>query len=445
MKKPIASCALLFVLAAATAGCSSLSTRAGSRTAAEDQPDRDFEAQVANGTLRIAPPPAPPAAVGFAGGGTAHFYVLDMGQADSMLVVGPEPARKTLLIDAGELGGTSRKGCDHVRDRVVALTGKAHVDYFVLTHYHLDHAGAPRTVSSNGKVSQGGGLFCLLDGSPNFFSIGTLIDPGDDEAPFEPTRQASHAMILSSLSAWITNGTLEKRLPADFTPGLIDLGAGIKVEMVSADGRVFDGDPGALKKAADTNPGLYRVGREASPNDFSIGLEISVGNFELFTAGDLSGAPGEFPYPLFSNNGFGQLYTNIESHMVSHWGSTGRESNVEVYRANHHGSANSSTTDLANALKPELVIYSCGGRHGHPDPAIVKRFESLGSDQMVTTRVDKESWPNAIFPPRYGNGWDNPAGEIQIDVPVSGTTYTVSTATQAFEYPILSDQTEANQ
>jgi len=294
-------------------------------------------------------------------------------------------------------------------------------------------------------VTAGGGLFCLLDRGTNFFTIGTLIDPGDDEQPFEPTRQNSHAAIMAGISEWIANGTLGKRTPANFVPNLIDLGANIEVEIIAADGRVFDGDLGALAKAEQSHPGLYHVGLEASPNDFSIGVEISVGDFELFSAGDLSGAPGTPPYPLFTENGHEQIYTNVESHMVAHWKSIGRESNVEVYRANHHGSANSSTQDLANALKPELVIYSCGGKYGHPDPSIADRFKALGADQMVTSSVDDAAWPNFIFPAQFGNGWDNPTGEIEIDVPVSGKTYEVRTAAQAFEYPILSDAEEAGQ
>src|SRR6185503_140151 len=124
------------------------------------------------------------AAAPLAGGGTVSFHVFSMGQADAMLVIGPAPGRKTLLIDTGELNWNTRKGCEHVRERIVALTGRAHVDYFVLTHYHLDHAGAPQTVASSGRITPGGGLFCLLDRGTNFFTIGTLIDPGDDEAPF---------------------------------------------------------------------------------------------------------------------------------------------------------------------------------------------------------------------------------------------------------------------
>ena len=77
--------------------------------------------------------------------------------------------------------------------------------------------------------------------------------------------------------------------------------------------------------------------------------------------------------------------------------------------------------------------------------AVVERFKSLGSDQLVTTKVDDETWPNHVFPAEFGNGWDNPAGEIEISVPLAGGNFTVTTATQAFEYPILSDQQEAPQ
>jgi beta-lactamase superfamily II metal-dependent hydrolase len=411
----------------------------------EVDPDELYEQMVQDEILTVAPARVP-AAVPLADGGTVEFYVFKMGQADAMLVVGPAPARKTLLVDTGELNWNSRKGCGHVRERVMQITGSARVDYFVLTHYHLDHSGSPRSVNASGRETAGGGLFCLLDGGSAFFRIGTLITPGDDEAPFDPTRQNSHKAIIDGIESWKSTGSLGERVVANFAPNLIDLGAGVKIEILSVDGEVFDGDLGALAAVAQDHPGLYRVGSEASPNDFSIGMEISVGNFELFTAGDLSGAPGEAPYPEYIKTGHEQIYTNVESHMVNHWKSSSREANVEVYRANHHGSGNSSTEDLANMLKPEIVIYSSGGKHGHPDRSIVDRFELLGSDQVVISSVDTSdhAWPDG-FPERYGNGWDNPTGELLIEVPIGGTEFEVKTATQSFLYPIKSDAQEATE
>jgi hypothetical protein len=129
--------------------------------------------------------------------------------------------------------------------------------------------------------------------------------------------------------------------------------------------------------------------------------------------------------------------------MVEFWRDNNRESDVEIYRVNHHGSQNSSTTHLADAVRPEVVIYSAGGRYGHPKQVIADRFQALGADQMLTSSADDDEWTDGIFPAEYGNGWLNPVGEVFVHVPIGGESYTISTAEQSFEYPVLSDAEEA--
>lgn len=374
-----------------------------------------------------------------------QFHVFSIGQADSMLVIGPPPESRTMLVDLGELNWNSRRNCLHVRDRIEEITGDAHVDYLVITHFHMDHTGSPTTELSSGRVQEGGGIFCLLDGSPDVFTVGALIDRGDGESQFKPDRQRIHQAIIDSTDAWIQNGTLTERIAASFATNIIDLGNGVDVEIISTAGKVSAADAGALARAEQSSPGTYTPDSQASPNDFSVGIEISAGDFEFVTAGDLTGSPGDPPYGLAFPNGHGQIYTNVESHMVEFWNDPDnpRESDVEIYRVNHHGSQNSSTADLADALRPEVVIYSAGGRYGHPKKSIADRFLAMDADQMLTTSADDDEWADGVFPPEYGNGWLNPVGEIFIHVPIGGDSYTISTAEQSFEYPVMTDAEEA--
>lgn len=378
-----------------------------------------------------------------------EIYVFSIGQADAMLIVGPPPARRTLLVDVGETNWNTRKGCLHVRDRVKAITDRHHVDYLLLSHYHLDHAGYPPMRDQRGKVFEGGGLFCLMGSTPEFFTVGTLIDSGR----IADRLLASSRAILDGIDAgaphWIAAGTLQSRESARFGTGQIDLGEGVEVDIVVTGGRVAEGDPGAHEAVETAEPDTYSPGQPASYNDFSVGMELSAGDFELFTAGDLTGAAGEPPYASHEIKSFGtqsQVYTNVESPLAAHWADSGRESAVEIYRANHHGSENSSTRDLLDLLQPNVVIYSCGGEHGHPSPAIARRMFELGADQLVTTRPDR---PDGVFQDDpdidYGQGWENPVGEIKIIVPLAGGEYTISSATQAWSYPIQDDATEAAQ
>ena len=76
--------------------------------------------------------PAPPEA----SGKELRVHVLDVGQADSILIVAP--SGKTVLVDAGEPGDGKRIL------EAMKRHGADHIDVFVATHAHADHIGARR-------------------------------------------------------------------------------------------------------------------------------------------------------------------------------------------------------------------------------------------------------------------------------------------------------------
>lgn len=341
-----------------------------------------------------------------------------------------------MLVDLGEKNWNSRKGCLHVRERVKDITGRYRVDYLVLTHYHQDHAGAPPGDYSE-KYFEGGGLFCLLGSEPEFFSVGTFLDSGAPSTTYLPSPTPSLAGIEENVDQWITSGTLGSRQTARHGTDQIKLGDNVEVEILVTDGRVSSFGPQVHALVESQYPGTYSTAHEASPNDFSIGMEISVGDFNLFTAGDLTGAPEDAQDADFALTRNNQIYTNIERPLAEHWTQLKRSSQVEVYRASHHGSGNSSSDILIDLLSPQLVIYSVGGKHGHPSESVLVRAKLLGADQLITTEADRE---DGNISDEYGNGWDNPAGEIRIVVPVNSSEYTVLSDTQAFTYPLRSRQ-----
>jgi len=73
---------------------------------------------------------------------------------------------------------------------------------------------------------------------------------------------------------------------------------------------------------------------------------------------------------------------------------------ADVLLAAHHGSRTSSTAAFAEAVNPELVIFSAGyaNSYHHPRPEVVSRFERLGSalhmtghEGALTVQVDPET------------------------------------------------------
>ncbi|HEX6640263.1 MAG TPA: MBL fold metallo-hydrolase [Thermoanaerobaculia bacterium] len=357
-------------------------------------------------------PVAAPAAMALeAAPARLEIHVFDIGQADSMLVIGPPPDRKTLLIDLGKPTPTSKLPPNfttsqaHVLRRIRELTGNANgVDYFLLTHYHADHAS---------------GIINVLNSTSSQFHIGEFIHPGPDGSQFLPTAQGTRGVfhtIEDRMQGWIARGRVgASRLPT-FGTTLIDLGDGVEVDVLAFSGKVPGGASAFDRALAATPPARYDQ-LPGDENDLSIALEITAGEFEMFTAGDLNGTNDPVASPFFVKRSFG-TFTNIEHHIVDHWQSIGRESDVEIYRANHHGSGFSTTARLLNALDPEFVLYSSGAdRSGHPSNAPV-RVAGRTARQFATTAVNDPAF--------FRNARGEVTGEITILVAPDGASYTIN-------------------
>jgi hypothetical protein len=164
----------------------------------------------------------------------------------------------------------------------------------------------------------------------------------------------------------------------------------------------------------------------ASENDRSIAFILTIGKFKLFSGGDLTGSPIGEESKSFTIRKFGpagEVYTNVESFLAHRWQSDNFDAHVSVYRANHHGSGHSSNGDLAQALKPEVVIYSSGpdNTYGHPDPDVVQEFCDMHAHAYITSGIDSSKYPHG-FPSNCGKVVD---GDIDITVTRDGSTFSV--------------------
>ncbi len=359
--------------------------------------------------MEAVPPPQPSAAPA----SLLEIYVFDIGQADSMLVIGPAPDRKTLLVDLGKPSAGSKlppgftTSHEHVSRRIRELTGRSGVDYFVLSHYHSDHAGGI-----------GKGIIGLL--SSGSFTVGEFIHVGDDGASFmaPENHRGVYRTIRELMPVWEEHGQVGSSSPPSFGPDQIDLGPGVTVDILAFAAKVPSGASAFDRvKAAGVN---YSTS-PANENDLSIVLQVSAGEFELFTAGDLTGTDNPATRPLYVPRSFSggkkETYTNIEHPLAAYWKKVGRESDVEVYRANHHGSQYSTTPNLLKALDPELILYSTGADYGHPSRPVIARGGDTAR-QLATTAVANAS--------AFTSARGKQVGEIRIVVAPDGETYTVN-------------------
>ena len=306
--------------------------------------------------------------------GWLEMHHIDAGEAVSTLIV--SPVGKSMLIDAGEADRDSDTGAEVVGEYVRRVLGCARLDYVVLSHFHLDHAGFP------GR----GGLWHLAERQG--FAIGKLLHR--DLYRFVGTGG-------QTLAAW--RDYLQSAEAARLSPEVVAvgreqvrLGGNVDAAFVAADG-------GGLLVPGDFSSD------PAPPdeNDYSIAALLRFGRLDYFSAGDLSGHS-----VVYAQSGYS--YHDIETSIAP------RVRDVDVYRASHHGSRYSSNETLLAEIDPEVTIVQVGNdnQNGHPAKATV--------DRLLAT--------SAVYFTQHGSsGTDLGSGKVAGDVVLgtaNGIDYTVN-------------------
>ncbi|MEO8355361.1 MAG: lamin tail domain-containing protein [Chloroflexota bacterium] len=305
--------------------------------------------------------------------GNLEIHHINIGQADSTLIVGP--TGRSLLFDAGESNWNSSAKARIIGPYIEGVLGCKALDYVVISHFHVDHLG---------YVGYGG-LWHLVE--TQGFTMGT-------------TLVRDYNTYLGDISGTFTNWKtyLEGAGQAKLHPILaiegtsqINLGAGVGFSIVALDGNgaILAGD-----FHGDASP--------PSENDYSIGAVLSYGNFDEWIGGDLGGQ--------YEIGGFGYTYHDIELSVAPEVG------DVDVYKVNHHASSHSSSDTFINQLDPEVSIVSVGNgnTYGHPAQSIMDRLLATSTVYM-TERGDTNTNIGAAIV----------AGNIVIKTS-NGLTYTVN-------------------
>lgn len=117
------------------------------------------------------------------------------------------------------------------------------------------------------------------------------------------------------------------------------------------------------------NPPVPEWERQKVRNDDSIVLEIRYGSVSIVLPGDIG--------------------ATVERALAQQFTSAG----LRILKAAHHGSATSSSTEFLEALRPTVVVFSCGrdNPYGHPVPQVLRRVEQTGATIFRTDR-DGEIW-----------------------------------------------------
>jgi competence protein ComEC len=267
------------------------------------------------------------------------IYFLDMEGGGGTLVV--SPSGESMLVDAGWNGARDA-------DRIVTVAKQAglkQIDYFVATHYHLDHIG---------------GVIDLVTKLP----IRTFVDYGE---ALEAQRGRGGEVF---------QGYLDARGRGRHVPvkagGKVPV-AGLDVQVVSAGGAAITspvagaGSPNPL--CSEFKPRI----NEQAEDQRSVGIVMQYGAFRSMQLGDLT---WNKEYALACPNNL--LGT------------------VDVYQTSAHGLNLSGPRALVHSLRPRVVIMNNAGQKGaSPEAfAIVKTSPGLEDLWQVHYSEARAANPN---------------------------------------------------
>ncbi|BFU19589.1 competence protein comec putative [Entamoeba histolytica] len=341
------------------------------------------------------------------------IHLFDVGQADAQLIV--FPSGYSILVDAGEKK-TGSMNCKMIAERIKAILGKSHVDVAVLTHLHLDHVGMPFTNGFWYLMEKAGITFGkFIDRDAGVIKSRVTQCTGLNSEDVDWHNVGTYSSTALKWLCYATNsniknamtGIREIAVPCSNQINPPDEGASVEIVISDALGVNSDGKP----LAAD----YHDQNDVPSENDYSISLRIQLGDFVYSTSGDLDGQD--------NSSRFGYLYHNVESSYKDVVGE------VDLYKANHHGSEHSNNAEWLGVLKPTVSLISCG--HGnlykHPtEPAVSlmnkyskKIYLTEDCNAAVTDKFDK-----IVI---VGN-------EIIVHYPVDGSTFTVTDLNNTFKH-----------
>lgn len=320
-------------------------------------------------------PPLPP---GTWTPGTLEIHVLNVGQGESQLIIGP--TGKTLLIGVYESNWNTNQGAAWVASEIRRITGSSHLDYVMASHWHLDHMG----------YAGYGGIWSLLEQQGITADVlidrdgGIWVDANHDNICDPNLEVVWHnaGTISGTASNWVcwatdptTTGGRIRQLAQIGSTTQIDLGlsSGLTVKVVQVDAQGVMQADGVTPVAGDHTMDAL----PPSENDYSITLWFNWGKFDYIAGGDTDGE--------YTTSEFLYTYNDVETNVASRIGQE-----VEVIWVNHHGSSHSTNANYVGTLNPDVAIYSPGSTntYGHPDQTVLDRLYNNGTRQYFTQMGD---------------------------------------------------------
>ena len=334
---------------------------------------------------------------------------------------------------------TGTRGSEIISDylrKCMDWTKNSTIDYAVVTHFHSDHFGGyseSLPLSAKSKSYRINGMSEIFDN----FKIGKLIDRGypDYNYPFDMATMADNASACANYISAVKWNVGKGNFTAEiFKPGVNDqivakydaaAYPGVRVQNISVNGEIWTGSGSATKKTFPTREQLsYSDSRNITSSDNcppeninSCVMRISYGLFDFFAGADLQ------------YNGKSYFaWKDAELPCAKACGQ------VELMKADHHGTANTNQDTALKALNPQSIVV-CSWVDCHPRTSVPNSMEKVlpGADIYITNFWQGER-PKGVDDKVTAEeaarvkGYD---GHIVVRVAEGGSSYVVMSTTDS--------------
>ncbi len=280
------------------------------------------------------------AAPGVQRAGTLDIYWIDVEGGAATLIVTPQG--QSVLMDAGWAGFNDRDASriEHVVKNEAGLT---RIDYFLVSHFHADHAGGLAALA--GRVD-----------------IGTFVDHGEVVENTADIRALFNQYVAVA-------GTRRRTVKPDERLAL----NGVELVIVAAHSQFL------TTPLAGAAPNPLCAQFQAQPEDRtengkSLGFHLRIGRFEFLNLGDLS--------------------WNFQQQLAC---PVNRLGNIDLYQVPHHGTRDDVLPQLMWAMAPAVAVMSNGPTKGAGPVAVEAVLRSPGLEDLwaLHRAVNNDSAHNA--------------------------------------------------
>ena len=325
--------------------------------------------------------------------GYLDIHGINTGRGESQLLIFPDGT--TMLIDAaGSLISPTdaippppQKPNSNVSPGLAITNYTKHfikpasnkINYLLLSHFDPDHMGsysASLPTDPTGTFRMGG-----ITEVGAKIAFDKIIDRGypDYNFPTDMTSDSRMANYIKFVNWAKTKGSTADQFSVGKNDQIIlkknpSKYPDFEIRNICSNGVVWTGTG---SESMDTLPSAAEVAAgNAVENIFSIGFVLSYGKFNFFTAGDLQ-----------YNDRSSYPWKDIEAPVATVL------PEVDVMKANHHGTANCNGTAILNSLKPQTVIIH-PWRDVQPNTETISRMFTANSYvQIFSTNMTEANKP----------------------------------------------------